>query len=115
MHVVQHAHLPHLSAAGELRIPAADVSRGIRAFEVWVRTLETGAHTESLSHPGELVVLALAGAGKLLIDGGPQRFSGPCTLVIPAGSAFELVNNGSAPLQLIWVFTAPPSPVSRPA
>ena len=109
MHVVQHAHLPHLSAAGELRIAAADSSRGISAFEVWVRTLEAGAHTDCQRHAGELVVLALTGGGKLLVDGGPQRFSGPCTLVIPAGVQFQLVNNGTAPLQLVWVFTDAPT------
>ena len=101
MHVVHHAHLPRLHLGGELCIAAADGSRGITGFEVWVRTLEPGAHTEPLHHGGELVVLALAGGGKLLIDGGPQRFSGPCTLLVPPGSQFQLVNNGTEPLQLV--------------
>lgn len=108
MHVVRHAHLPHLHIGGELRIAAADGSRGIRGFEVWIRTLDAGVHTEALVHDGELVVLALAGGGKLVIDGGPQRFNGPCTLLIPPRLQFELVNDGSAPLELVWVFTAAP-------
>jgi len=112
MHVVHHAHLPHLHIGGELCIAAADRSRGIEAFEVWVRTLEAGAHTEPLQHRGEMVVLALAGSGKLLLDGGPQRFSGPCTLMVPARTQFQLVNNGTEPLQLVWVFTAPPAPAA---
>ena len=95
MHVVQHAHLPHLNAAGELRIAAADASRGITAFEVWVHTLEPGAHTEAQRHGGELVVLALSGSGKLLLEGGPQRFSGPCTLLTPAGPRFQVFNTGA--------------------
>ena len=92
-----------------MRIAAADRAHGARAFEVWVRTLEPGAHTEMLSHAGELVVLALAGHGKLLIDGGPLRFAGPCTLHIPAEQAFQLANNSALPLQLVWVFTVAPA------
>lgn len=115
MHVVHHAHLPRLHLGGELRIAAADRSRGLTQFEVWVRTLDAGARTEPLCHDGELVVLALAGGGKLLIDGGPQRFNGPCTLLIPPGLPFQLVNTGAAALQLVWVFTAAPVPVPVPA
>jgi hypothetical protein len=111
MHVIHHAHLPHLHLGGELCIAAADRSRGITGFEVWVRTLEPGVHTEPLRHAGELVVLALAGGGKLLIDGGPQRFHGPCTLLVPAATQFQLVNNGTEPLQLVWVFTRAPTAV----
>jgi hypothetical protein len=112
MHVVHHAHLPHLHLAGELCIAAADRSRGISGFEVWVRTLDAGAHTEPQRHVGELVVLALAGGGKLLIDGGPQRFNGPCTLLIPPQLQFQLVNNGTTPLQLVWVFSVAPVPIA---
>ena len=36
-----------------------------------------GVQTPAQWHAGELVVLALAGAGKLVIDGGPQRFTAP--------------------------------------
>lgn len=108
MHVVHHGHLPHLHVGGEQCIAVADRSRGIEAFEVWLRTLEPGRHTGPLTHAGELVVLALAGGGKLLIDGGPQRFHGPCTLLVPRHGIFELVNDGCTPLQLVWVFTAKP-------
>ncbi len=110
MHVVNHAHLPHLHVGSELCIPAADRSRGVTGFEVWVRTLDAGAQTAALRHDGELVVLALAGGGKLLLDGGPQRFHAPCTLLIPAGHQFRIVNQASTPLQLVWVFTAAPVP-----
>ncbi len=111
MHIVHHAHLPHLQLPGETCICAADATRGIAGFEVWVRTLEPGAHTAALQHDAQLAVVALAGSGKLLIDGGPQRFHGPCTLVIPPGAPFELANAGSLPLELIWVFTSAPTPV----
>lgn len=112
MHVVHHAHLAHDRVGGELRVAAADSSRGVTGFEVWVRTLDAGAHTEPLCHAGDLVVLALCGGGKLLVDGGPQRFNGPCTLVIPAAARFQLVNNGTSPLQLVWVFSVAPTPAA---
>jgi mannose-6-phosphate isomerase-like protein (cupin superfamily) len=110
MHVIHHAHLPHETVDGELRSTAACLERGFRNFEVSVRTLEPGAHTAPQCHAGELVVLALFGGGKLLIDGGPQRFNGPCTLLIPPQQSFQLVNNGTAPLQLVWVYTQAPVP-----
>jgi hypothetical protein len=109
MHVVHHAHLPHQTTGGESCIPAADRSRGISGFEVWVRTLEAGAHTAPQRHTGELVVLAFSGEGKLVIDGGPQRFNGPCTLLIPPQLPFHLANHGGTPLQLVWVFTVAPT------
>lgn len=112
MQVIHHAHLPHDTVDGELRVAAASRERGLLGFEVSVRTLEPGAHTAPQSHAGELVVLALFGGGKLLVDGGPQRFSGPCTLLIPPQQSFQLVNNGTAPLQLVWVYTQAPVPAA---
>jgi quercetin dioxygenase-like cupin family protein len=110
MHVVHHAHLPHLRSGGELTIPAAGPGQGLHGFEVWLRTLDPGAHTMPQCHRGELVVVALAGAGKLLIDGGPQRFNAPCTLLIPPGATFQLVNLALSPLQLVCVFSVTPLP-----
>ena len=109
MHIIQHSHLPHLQLPGELCVCAADSRCGVGGFEVWLRTLEPGAHTPALVHCGELVVLSLTGAGKLVVDGGPQRFQGPCTLLVPAGLTFELANRGAASLKLVWVFTVPPT------
>lgn len=108
MHVVNHVHLPSLGIGGELRLIAVDQSRGITGFEMWIRTLEPGANTDTACHGGELALVALSGAGKLQIDGGPQRFQAPCTLVIPAGSPYILVNSGLTPLQLVQVFVPTP-------
>jgi oxalate decarboxylase/phosphoglucose isomerase-like protein (cupin superfamily) len=110
MYVIHHAHLSHESVDGELRIPAAGPDRGLNGFSVSVRTLDPGAHTAPQQHDGELVVLALFGGGKLLVDGGPQRFNGPCTLLIPPLQSFQIGNNGSTPLQLVWVYTKVPGP-----
>ena len=110
MHIVHHAHLSSERQGGTRRLVAADHHQGIDQFQVWVVTLEPGAATDEQRHAGELVAIALQGGGKLLVDGGPQRFHAPCTLVIPRGAAFHVANNGSTPLELVTVFTRLPTP-----
>lgn len=112
MHVVHHTHLPCECSAGLRRLVAAGRDQGIAAFEVWLMTLEPGAATRELWHVGELVAVAQEGSGKLLVDGGPQRFRAPCSLLVPAGCSFQVANNGSTPLQLVWVCTHAPQPVA---
>jgi mannose-6-phosphate isomerase-like protein (cupin superfamily) len=51
-------------------------------------------------------VLVLSGCGKLLIDGGPQRFSAPCTVLVPPHRPFRFVNDGAEALQLVAVGSA---------
>lgn len=108
MHVFPHAHLPAWQQGGEHGIAAAGAASGVAGFEVWVRTLQPGAASATLCHHGALVVLALGGSGRLRLDAGPLRFTGPCTLVLPAGQPFQFANPGPLPLQLVWVFTDPP-------
>jgi mannose-6-phosphate isomerase-like protein (cupin superfamily) len=108
MYVLPHAHLPAWQTAAEHGVAAADRRTGVQAFQVELRTLQPGACTGPLQHGGELVVVVPGGGGKLYVDGGPLRFTGPCTLLLPAGRPFELANTGSLPLMLVWVFTEPP-------
>lgn len=78
--------------------------------------LEPGAATRELHHAGELVAIVQEGAGRLQVDGGPQRFHAPCSLLMPAGCGFQVTNNGSVPLQLpCVVFTQAPKPVGDDA
>lgn len=112
MHIVHHAHLRCEHARGEHRLVAACREQGVGAFEVWTSVLEPGAATDAMRHDGELVAVAHEGAGKLLIDGGRQRFQAPCSLFIPAGSTFQVSNHGAVPLRLVWVCTQPPRPVA---
>jgi quercetin dioxygenase-like cupin family protein len=109
MHVVHHAHLSADRHGGTRQLVAADHHQGIGQFQVWVLSLEPGASTGEQRHGGELVAIVLQGGGKLRIDGGPQRFQAPCTLVIPRGAVFQVANNGSTPLELVTVFTQAPS------
>jgi quercetin dioxygenase-like cupin family protein len=115
MHVVHHAHLSCDQQGGTRQLIAADHHQGIGQFQVWVVTLDPGAATGEQRHAGELVAIALQGCGKLLVDGGPQRFQAPCTLVIPRDAVFHVVNNGSSTLELVTVFTQRPTPLAAEA
>lgn len=110
MLIVHHAHLPTQRLDGELRLAAADRSLGIDAFQVWLHRLEPGAHGGACHHNGELVVLVLAGCGKLLVDRSPQRLAAPSTVLVPPGRAFQFVNHGAEALQLVLVCTRAPLP-----
>ncbi|MEO6033592.1 MAG: cupin domain-containing protein [Burkholderiaceae bacterium] len=108
MHVIHHTHLPALQWGDERGVSAADRSRGVQAFSVRVGVLDPGARGASCMHRGELVLLVLSGAGKLLLDGDPQRFAAPCTLLIPPHRTYQIVNHGSTALQVVSVFTEAP-------
>ena len=114
MYIVHHAHLRQQRSDGEQRFAAADKSLGVQHFEVWMRKLEPGAYSLEKRHDGELVVLVLAGCGKLLIDGGPQRFCAPCTVLVPPGVPFQFVNHGAEDMQMVAVCTAKPVPTQAP-
>ena len=103
MHIVRPA-LP-VTHCGVRSALAVDPRAGISAFEIRLLTLEPGVHGPVSQHAGELAVVVLAGSGKLVIDGGPTRFTAPCSLLIPPGEPYQIVNNGSAALQLVSVFT----------
>jgi quercetin dioxygenase-like cupin family protein len=109
MHIVHHVHLDHLHTDGESQLLAADHRLGLRHFEVRLSSLDPGAHGPQRRHDGELVVVVLAGQGKLLIDGGPQRFAAPCTLIIPPATPYQLANHGAQPLETVIVFTSAPT------
>lgn len=108
MYIVQHAH--PIGCRGERATAAAGRQHGLRSFELWLGTLDAGERGAICRHAGELVVLALAGAGKLIVDGGPQRFIAPCSLLVPPGLEFQVINNGTATLQLVWAYTQTPEP-----
>jgi quercetin dioxygenase-like cupin family protein len=116
MYVIHHTHLMELAcrgaaslSPGEHRFCAIGPACGVSAFQVWMHTLPPGAQTPVQQHAGTFAALALAGSGKLLVNGGPQRFHSPCTLVVPPHTDFQLVNNAAVPLLVVSVFTAEPT------
>jgi hypothetical protein len=110
MHVIHHAHIPSTGDGAGSSTTLAGRDLGLEAFEVALLAMPPGAATAAKIHAGELVVLTLGGAGKLLIDGGQQRFAGPCTLLIPPHRCFEIGNSGTTTLQTIWIYTRLPTP-----
>jgi quercetin dioxygenase-like cupin family protein len=112
MLVIHHAHLMDAAThpgAGEQRFCAIGPPCGVHDFQVWMHTLPPGAETPLQRHAGCFAALVLSGSGKLLVDGGPVRFHAPCTLVVPPGCDFRLVNNAAVPLRVVSVFTPDPS------
>lgn len=100
MRVIHHSHCG--GGPGTATIVAGP-AQGVQHFEVATERLEPGAESPRSRHDGELVAVALAGCGKLIVDGGPQRFHAPCTLLLPRDAEFRVVNNGAVVLQLVWV------------
>jgi uncharacterized cupin superfamily protein len=103
MRVIHHVHCA-CAAPDDGRPAVVDGgAHGVHRFEVATQALAPGSASAVVRHTGEMVVLALAGSGKLLVDGGPQRLQALCTLVLPNGAEFRVVNNGTVAFQLVWL------------
>lgn len=111
MHIVHHAQIRSTGSSVNHSTLLAGRSMGLEAFEILLLTLAPGAITPPQTHAGELVVLAMGGAGRLLIDGGQQRFGGNCTLLIPPHRLFQVGSFGTAALQTFWIYTRLPAPL----
>jgi hypothetical protein len=86
---------------GRESFSAANRDLGITAFELWVEYLAAGAQVTLLDHGGDRVALVMSGFGKLLVDGAPQRFHAPCSLILPANVECSVVNIGAENMQLV--------------
>ena len=106
MRVIHHGACPGDGDAPRL---VAGADHGGHAFAVATQTLAPGGGG-TLPPAGRhaRVAVALVGSGKLLVEGEPQRFQAPCTLVLPDGSDCLVVNNGAVPLHLVWVSAPAP-------
>ena len=107
MNVINHTMLPRHLGEGCCSQTVADAALCQAPFEVQVLHIDAGAATDEAEQAQARVVVVLAGSGKLLVDGGPQRFAAPCTLLIPAGARHRFVNNAAARMQLVAVSPAP--------
>lgn len=108
MNVIDHSTLPRLDAAGRRRFSAVGTRLGFTSFELWVEALDPNARADLQPHDRDRAVLVQAGHGSLLLDGAPQRFHAPCTLILPADMQCELVNIGATPMQLVVAIAALP-------
>ena len=116
MHVIDHNSLPRERKPGHLRFAAASEYLGSTHMQIWIETLEPNARTELVPLGTQRVAVVLSGHGNLLIDGAPQRFHAPCSLVLPAGSEAVVVNIGSEPRQFVSAYVALPGtqPIGPP-
>ena len=103
MHVIHHATLPRHVEGGCCRRTVAGAPICAAPFVVETVAVDPGSSTAPACGAPAFVVIALAGSGKLVLHGGPERFQAPCTLVVPAGVGHRFVNTGAAPLELVCV------------
>jgi hypothetical protein len=101
MYVIDHFALPRHHDAGRQRVLVAGARFGFAPFELWIETLDPLARVALEPHGCDRVALVLAGHGSLLLDGAPQRFHAPCTLILPHSAECEWVNIGAEPLHLV--------------
>jgi mannose-6-phosphate isomerase-like protein (cupin superfamily) len=110
MNVIHHTMLPRRTGEGCCTQSVAGADLGRLPFEVEVQTVEANAATEETTAAAARVVLVLAGSGRLVLESGSQRFQSPCTLLIPAGASFQMINTATSQLQLVAVFIPCTSP-----
>lgn len=70
---------------------------------VWMHEIEPESCSPSTKACGEQTAIVLSGTGKLLLDGAPQRFTSPCTLCVPAGYIWHVVNQDNVAMRLLAI------------
>ncbi|MEJ7687228.1 MAG: hypothetical protein WKG52_09700 [Variovorax sp.] len=108
MHVIDHSTLPRHTDAGRQRFAAAAGRTEPLPFELWIDTLEINARAEVAPRDCHRVVLVSAGYGILQVDGAPQRFHAPCSLILPPGVECLVVNVGAEAMRMVVVCGAAP-------
>lgn len=105
MHIIQHELPQPGDEPGVQRVHVAGPGLGVAGLDCWLLTLAPQASLEGVTAPpaagGTELLVAFGGHGKLLLAGAPQRFSAPCTLVLPPGTDYRVVSQGAEPLQLM--------------
>jgi hypothetical protein len=105
MHVTDHTTLPFEVIEGRRSGAVARPVLGMHSFEVWIETLSPCARgLLACGQRSDRSLLVMAGQGRLVLDGAPQCFVAPCSLVVRASVECEVVNDGSDIVQLIVAF-----------
>ena len=87
---------------------------GLDALSVWKQTMAPGSATPPHRHDCDEVVVVLAGAGTLTIDGEALPFRAGDTLVLPAERDHQIVNTGTEDVVTVATFAASPVATSLP-
>jgi mannose-6-phosphate isomerase-like protein (cupin superfamily) len=108
MQVHRNAELPAAELPGIAHRTLAGHELGARRLSVWRQSVAPGAATPPHRHDCEEVVVVQAGRGRLLVDGRAVEFGPDSTLVLPADSDHQIINDGDVPLELVAAFSATP-------
>lgn len=103
MLITRHNAIADETAPGWRATRLADARHGAGVFEVWSWVLNAGAGSPSMQCPTHLVVLVMAGSGKLQLPSGPYCFRAPCTIALAPGWQHQLFNDGTRDLRLIAI------------
>ena len=105
MHIIQHELPRPGEEPGVQRVHVAGPGLGVDGLDCWLLTLAPQSslqgHTGLAVTGSTELLVAFGGQGKLLLAGAPQRFSAPCTLVLPPDTDYRVVSQGAEPLQLM--------------
>jgi quercetin dioxygenase-like cupin family protein len=86
----------------------AGSAQGLSQLSLWRQSLAPGAATPPHAHDCDEVVLCLAGAGELHVDGEVRPFGANETVVLPKDRVHQLVNASAGTLELLGIFGATP-------
>jgi mannose-6-phosphate isomerase-like protein (cupin superfamily) len=85
----------HQTLAGE--------QQGLKTMEVWLLTLPPGSETPVNQHHGEVVVITLRGAGRVMVGDDRLDVFPNTTLVIQPQATRQAVNTGEEDLVLLII------------
>jgi mannose-6-phosphate isomerase-like protein (cupin superfamily) len=114
MKAIDNSSLPHAQLPGLDHVTLAGADVGLRKLSVWQQTIAPGGATPPHFHDCEEVVLVTAGSGAIYVPDGSYSFGAGTTLLIPPLEEHQIVNTGSAPMELVGIFSATPVGVFAP-
>ena len=86
-------------------------SASMLGFSTW----QPGASTKQLVHEVDELCYIVAGEGKLSVGDESVSYHAGEAVLIPAGVPHGVVNDSSAPMSMVYVFSSPEYPPTREA
>jgi len=91
--------------------PLNGAAGSMLGFSTW----QPGASTKQLVHEVDELCYIVAGEGKLSIADETVSYTAGQAVLIPAGVPHGVVNDSSAPMSMVYVFSYPEYPPTREA
>jgi mannose-6-phosphate isomerase-like protein (cupin superfamily) len=101
MPVITNQDAPRFERAGTHVVGLAAPSRGARETSAWRLTLLPGASSPDHTLDREEVFVALAGCARATLDGSAHDVRAGDGLIVPAGVAFTIANEGDEPFEAV--------------